>query len=233
MYGYGTSKANVWGFLNRILQFGGKLVDEEGKKSHFHEPEAVKALAFLQDLIRYRVAFEGQGFDHQNDFKAQRVAIIESSIVSKVYMESGIKFDYGVAPLPREVERGVILSGSNINIFNNGDPEKIRGAWEFVKWFTSTEIGAEWSVRTTYLPVRTSSLTSSYFLEARKKDPNLAPTYVQLDFCHFEPRLTCWFEIRDLMADFLEESTLKMGSPSVYLNRMSEDIDAILRHATD
>jgi ABC-type glycerol-3-phosphate transport system substrate-binding protein len=184
-------------------------------------------------MLREKIAIEGQGFDHQNDFIAGKCGIIESSIVSKVFMENSIDFDFGVAPLPKQVKKGVILSGSNINIFNNGDPKKIAGAWDFVKWFTSTEIGAEWSIRTTYMPVRKSSLQSEYFQKAQQKDPNLKAPYVQLEYCEFEPRLTCWFEVRDLMADHLERATLEMGPAEKYCKEMADDVNAILKHNTD
>lgn len=247
VYGYGCSKANVWSFLNRILQYGGQIVSHNGSNyvSHFADEASVNALDFLQRMLRAGVAREGQGFDHQNDFIAGRVGMIESSIVSKVFMENDIKsFDFGVAPLPghilskgkAEVEGiinyGVILSGSNINIFNNGNPKKIAGAWDFVKWFTSTEIGAEWSVRTTYLPVRKSSVTHDIIVKAQERDPNLKAPYVQLDYCQFEPRLSVWFEIRDLLADHLERATIHMGPAKEYCEQMQKDVDAILRHVT-
>ncbi|HNS09977.1 MAG TPA: ABC transporter substrate-binding protein [Candidatus Ozemobacteraceae bacterium] len=252
VYGYGCSKANVWSFLNRIIQYGGRIVYDgpDGvMKSGFGEPPAVKALNFLQSMLREGIAREGQGFDHQNDFIAGKVGMIESSIVSKVFMEADIKaFDYGIAPLPGQVlgaaeatqpstapgviNRGVILSGSNINIFNNGDPKKVAGAWDFVKWFTSTDVGAEWAVRTTYLPVRKSSVDSQIVKKALEEDTNLKAPFVQLDYCHFEPRLSVWFEIRDLMADHLERATIDMGPAELYCNQMAADVDAILKHAT-
>ncbi len=252
VYGYGCSKANVWSFLNRILQYGGKIVVDgpDGvMKSGFGEPAAIKSLEFLQNMLREGIAREGQAFDHQNDFIAGKVAMIESSVVSKVFMEADIKdFEYGIAPLPGnmiksgegslpetkagEIIRGVILSGSNINIFNNGDPRKVAGAWDFVKWFTSTDIGAEWSVRTTYLPVRKSSVKSDIVKKALEQDPNLKAPFVQLDYCDFEPRLSVWFEIRDLMADHLERATIDMGPAETYCTQMAKDVDAILKHAT-
>ncbi len=261
VYGYGNSKANVWGYLNRILQFGGKIVNDEGNKSHFDEEAAVNALLSLQTMLFEEIAKEGQGFDHQNDFIAGKCAIIESSIVSKVYMEESLNFEFGVAPLPGQKTKGVILSGTNINIFNNGDPRKVAGAWDFIKWFTSTEISAEWSIRTTYMPVRKSSLKSEYFINAQARDPNLKAPYVQLDYCHFEPRLTCWFEVRDLMADHLERASIeiikmkdeyRIGKPEGWqfkaeqdtrsllletikrqCEEMAIDVNAILRHNTD
>lgn len=230
VYGFGTSRANVWMFLNRVLQFGGEIVSSDLRKSLLHEAPAVDALRYLQEHVREGIFVEGQGFEHQNDFQAQRAAMIEGSIVSKVFMEPGISFDMGVAPLPGEKRRAVILSGSNVSIFDNKDPEKIKGAWEFIKWFTSTDISAEWSIRTTYLPVRKSSLESKLFKEAFERDPNMKAPYVQLDYCHFEPRLSVWFEIRDLMADYLELATIEMGPPETYLKRLSDDINGLLRH---
>ncbi|MBF0406023.1 MAG: ABC transporter substrate-binding protein [Candidatus Riflebacteria bacterium] len=236
VYGYATNRANVWMFMCRVLQYGGKYVtDEDHPKSLLHEPAAVKALSFIQDILKENLAYEGQGYDHQNDFKAQRVAMIDNSIVSKVFMETGagIPFEYGVAPLPGAATYGVVLSGSNINIFDNGNKEKIAGAWEFIKDFTSTETGAEWSYRTTYLPVRKSSLASEKLQKVLESDRNLKAPYIQLDYCHFEPRIGCWFEVRDLMADYLERATLEMTDPETILKKMSQDIDGILKHARD
>lgn len=233
IYGYGCSKASAWNYLNKVIEFGGSIVTEDGRKAEFDKPPAIEALRFMQNIIKEGIAKEGQRFDHQNDFKARKVAIIESSIISKLFMESGIDFNFGVAPLPKEKKRGVILAGTNVNIFDNGDPEKIKGAWDFIKWFTSTDIGAEWSIRTTYSPVRKSSLKSKIFLDALKKDPNLRAPYAQLDYCYFEPRLTCWFEIRDLIADYLERATIEMGPPEKYCEGMNNDANAILRHASE
>ncbi|MBI3037454.1 ABC transporter substrate-binding protein [bacterium] len=233
VYGFATTRGNVWMFECRVLQYNGKLVSEKEARCHFSESASVKALAILQDLLKEDLAFEGQGYDPQNDFKSQRVAMLENTIVSKVHMEEGIKFDWGISPLPGGATKAVILAGTNINIFNNGSSEKIRGAWEFIKWFTSPEITAEWSVRTTYLPVRRSSLKSKIIKEALERDPNLYAPYVQLDYCYFEPRLSNWFEIRDLMADFLERATLEMGPPEHYLKQMTKDIDGILSHAQE
>lgn len=247
VYGYGCSKANVWSFLNRILQYGGKIISEDGDNyvSHFADAPAVNSLDFLQRMLRAGIAKEGQAFDHQNDFIAGRVGLIESSIVSKVFMEDDIKsFEFGIAPLPGHIlasgtaegepviNHGVILSGSNINIFNNGDPKKIAGAWDFVKWFTSTEIGAEWSVKTTYLPVRKSSVEHEIIRKAQIDDPNLKAPYVQLDYCQFEPRLSVWFEIRDLLADHLERATIEMGEAQGYCDQMQKDVNAILKHVS-
>ncbi|HNV73021.1 MAG TPA: extracellular solute-binding protein, partial [Candidatus Ozemobacteraceae bacterium] len=237
-------------------------MDDAFTKSHLHEEPAVKALKVMQDMLKAGTAYEGQGFDPQNDFKSQRVAMIDQSIVSKVHMEtgSGLSFPYGIAPLPGQATNAVILSGSNINIFNNGNPDKIKGAWDFVKWFTSTEVGAEWARDTTYLPVRKSSIQHQILQDKLVQDPNLRAPFESLAYAQFEPRIFCWFEIRDMMADHLERATLRPRSklrdladwaglarlglerflpapvadlpePGPHLLNLSKDIDGILRHS--
>ncbi|NLM16961.1 MAG: ABC transporter substrate-binding protein [Candidatus Riflebacteria bacterium] len=270
--GFASSAANVWTYLCKVRACGGKIVSQGSDGilySHFDEEPAVKALKILQELMRYRkktaldkdgkertvtfrYAKEGQGFDHQNDFTSGKVAMIEASIVSKVYMQNSIRFDWGMAPMPGyEMEKdgepylnmGLILSGTNINIFNNGDPEKIAGAWDFVKWFTSTENGSYWSRNTTYLPVRISSVTSPEMMEARRNDSRLNAGYESLEFASFEPRLTAWFEIRDMLADVLEKATIDLAeigpegelpdAKTNYCDLMKKDVDAILKYVTD
>ena len=66
-----------------------------------------------------------------------------------------------------------------------------------------------------------------------KEDPNLNAIYGYLDNLAFEPRITAWFEIRDLIADYLERCTLEHKDPKIYCAEMERDINAMLKHVTD
>ena len=241
-YGYGCAKSNNWSFLNRIKANKGYIVkrDTDGSlKCGFNEKAAIDSLCFLQDMLKDGLAKEGQAFDHQNEFMAKKCGIIESSVTSKIYMNPD--FRMGMAPVPGiedasqpdGVYRSTILSGTNICIFKNEDPKKIEGAWDFIKWFTNTENGVEWSIGTTYMPVRKSSVTSEKMKAEMQKDPNLNAIYGYLDNLAFEPRITAWFEIRDLIADYLERCTLEHKDPKLYCAEMQKDIDGMLKHVTD
>ena len=251
IYGYGCAKSNNWSFLNRIKANKGYIVkrDKDGVlKCGFNEKAAIDSLNFLQDMLKdsdpegkgYPLAKEGQGFDHQNDFTAGLCGIIESSVTSKKFMNI-TDFELGMAPvpgiedesLPGGVYRSTILSGTNICIFNNEDKAKIEGAWDFIKWFTSTENGVKWSLGTTYMPVRQSSVNSQQMQQAIAKDPNLKAIYGYLDNLAFEPRITAWFEIRDLIADYLERCTLEKKDPKIYCAEIEKDINGMLKHVTD
>ena len=251
IYGYGCAGPNNWSYLNRIKANKGYIVkrDTDGLlKCGFNEPASIESLKFLQDMLKdtdpngkgYPLAKEGRGFDHQNDFTAGLCGIIESSVTSKKFMNI-TDFELGMAPLPGiedpsqpdGVFRSTILSGTNICIFKNTDPKKIEGAWDFIKWFTNTENGVKWSLGTTYMPVRKSSVNSDLMKEAMEKDPNLNAIYGYLDNLAFEPRITAWFEIRDLISDYLERFTLEHKEAESYCQEIEKDINGMLRHVTD
>ena len=246
IYGYGCTKSNNWSFLNRLKANKGFIVKRNEKgvlESGFDTPAAIEALKFLQDILNEGIAKEAQGFDHQNDFVSGKVGIIEASVTSKVYMEGKIRFNFGLAGMPGSknedgsIYKSTILSGSNINIFNNGNPKKIAGAWDFVKWFTNTENGARWSEGTTYMPIRISSVNGEKIRGLISKQPEkYKAIYDSLEnekILTFEPRLTAWFEIRDMIADYLERATLERGDPAKYCKEMATDVNLILKHVDD
>ena len=62
--------------------------------------------------------------------------------------------------------------GANIAMFKS-TPEKQLAAWQFIKYFTSTDVNADWSTFTGYLPIRKTTLNS----DAVKKQFDAFPAY--------------------------------------------------------
>ena len=223
--GYGTTIRNEWNWSNLFLSYGGTVFDPKTRKVFLNTEAAFKATdAYYQMLLEGTAKF-AEGYDHQNDWLAGKVGMFESSIVSRVYLKGKIKFDFGVAPaINGDVTPAVVLSGTNVNIFNNDDPEKIAGSWDFIKWFTSPEVGARWSLGSTYMPVRKSTLNSRVLQDAIAEDPNLAAPYRQLDYAEFSPRIPEWFECRVKISDELEQLYIKAAE----LNDKGETADSDL-----
>ena len=228
-YGFAMTQRNTWLFECRLLQFGCDLISKDGKSVKYDTPEGVQALQFYLNLIKNKWAYTAPGFEFQNDFIAQKVAMIESSVVSKVYMKNKIKFDWASAPIPYAKRKAVVISGTNINIFDKGDPKKIKAAWEFVKWFTNTENQVEWSLRTTYMPVRKSSLLHPKMLLAYKKEMFLKEIYEQMQYAYFEPRITAWYACRDKISNMLDQVFLVGGDPHYWLSNLTKEINMILK----
>jgi ABC-type glycerol-3-phosphate transport system substrate-binding protein len=209
IYGFAFTMRNQWNWACRVLSYGGRLYIPETNSVDLINPASMKATRSYSDMLVEGTAKFAAGYDHQNNWLAGKVAMFEASIVSKVYLREKIRFDHGVAPVPYGDNPAVLLSGTNINIFDNGDPQRIEGSWDFIKWFTSTEIGARWSLNSTYMPVRKSSLQTQAMLEAFENDPNFAAPYEQIEHATFDPRISEWFECRVRIADELEQVYIK------------------------
>jgi multiple sugar transport system substrate-binding protein len=226
------SSKDVWNFLCLILQNGGKITNEEETKAYLDSEAAVKALTFLMNLVKNKYATLTTGYDHQNEFIAKKVGIIISSIVSKLYMQDSITFNWTTAPLAKGVKKAAILSGTNVVIFNNNpkncSPKQQKAAWEFIKWFSSTEITAKWSAMTTYMPVRKSALKTKIMTDYLKKDPMLKAALDQLEYAYFEPRTSKWYECRQIIGDILDKAFTEKGDPRKYVKEMNEKVNKVL-----
>ncbi|MBC8526550.1 MAG: ABC transporter substrate-binding protein [Candidatus Cloacimonetes bacterium] len=213
---WGTTFAtNVWQFENLLLQAGGEIMNEDNTKPMFNSKYGVEALDYLYDLLnKYKVAYLSTGYDGQNDFLASKVAMVEGSSVSMVYLQKGgISFNLGLAPLPYDHTKHNLISGTNIVIFKNekdkDNKKKQQACWEFIKWFTSPEQTAQWSYMTFYMPVRKSALKNKNIQEKFTQYGGLEDVFHQLDYAKVEPQIELWFEIRKLLEERVLEKVFR------------------------
>jgi len=170
------------------------------------------------------VAYKTTGFDHQNDFIAGKVGIIMGSSVSKVFMKKQITFDYGIAPIPGDKKKAVILSGTNVVLLKS-NPTKQKAAWEFIKWFTEPEQTAYWSIHTNYLPVRKSAMETAIMKKALKEDKGFNALSSQLEYSEFEPRMPEWYTARQILQQALDKALIEKGNSETYLKEANIKIN--------
>ncbi len=213
---WGTTFAtDAWQFENLLLQSGGEIMNEDNTEPLFNSKEGVEALNYLYNLLnKYKVAYLSTGYDGQNDFLASKVAMVEGSSVSTVYLrKGGIPFNLGMAPIPYNRTKHNLISGTNIVIFKNDkdsdNEKKQKACWEFIKWFTNPEQTAKWSLMTFYMPVRKSVLQNKKVQERFDQYPGLEGIYHQLDYAKVEPQIELWFDIRKLLEERVIEKVLR------------------------
>jgi len=236
---YGTALGvTVWTYENFLMQSGGKLISDDGRKALLTSKESYRAVNRFMDLlynikvkykgkdgkIRYTpVAYRTTGFEHQNDFVAQRVAMIESSCVSKVFMKSQISFDLGIAPIVYDKYPAAVMAGTNIVIFKSNE-KKQKACWKFIKWFTNTENTAFWSVKTGYMPVRMSALNFKIMKEYYEKNPQEKSALLQLRYAKNEPNNSVWFVYRDILQKKLENIVILKENPEKHLKVLNDEL---------
>ncbi len=236
----GDGKIDQWGhmfsdqatyFECLVAQNGGELLAPGKDRVLFNSPEGVEALQYLVDLVHKHKAadFYLGGFQHQVDFMGGKVGMIFGSCVSRTFMKEQIKFDWGIAPLPRGKKKIVLMYGTSIIIFSAAPQEKQRVAWEFVRWFTDRDQTARWSMETNYMPIRRSALTTEKMIQHFKDDPDSLVSLKELDYSFFDPRIPNWLECRRIMADGVKEALLGKNSPKEALDRSAARCNRLLR----
>lgn len=199
---WGTAfSINMWLYECMLVQNGGKIFSDDGTKCLVGSKESIDALRYWVDLIKkHKVAYLTTGFQNQDDFLTGRVLTVSGSIVSLPFMFiANPSFTLRINPIPHGKTEKVIVSGTNIAIFNDVSEGKKKAAWKFIKYFMSSEVQAIWSNGTNYLPIRRSSFKDSIMVEKFKKFPGLYETFMQIENADIEPKSPSWFIGRTIL----------------------------------
>ncbi len=131
-----------------IRSFGGDVLDAERKKSRLNEPEAIKAVEWVQDLIYKHKAHptpEQVAGGDTNMFAGGKLAMLQQTLWTGTFLIPLVanKFKYGAALLPKG-PTGVMGNHSQSDLVgvtsNSKNPEV---AWQIAKFMTAKDIGIE------------------------------------------------------------------------------------------
>lgn len=153
-------------FDGMVYSRGGKLISDDQKKWLFNQQPGLDSLSLYQQAVKdgwgYQIAKQ---YADQADFGAGRATFALNSSSGLGYfkkeVDSNGKFNWSVAAIPHApgVNPVTVLYGASVCIFKT-TPEKQLGAWQFIKYFTSPDVTADWSTATGYQPVRSSAIQS-------------------------------------------------------------------------
>ena len=199
---WGTAySVNMWLYECMLYQNGGRIFSKDGKKCLVGSEASIDALRYWVDLIkRYKVAYLTTGFQNQDDFLSGRVLAVSGSTVSLPFMyQTNPSFRLRICPIPQGKTKKVVISGTNIAIFNGVSKAQKKAAWEFIKYFISPSVQAKWSYGTNYVPIRKSSFKDSLMIKKFKKFPGLYETFMQIEYGDIEPKSPSWFVGRTIL----------------------------------
>lgn len=191
-----NSGSAQWAFTGFALQNsvnGENLMTEDGKQVLFNTPENVEALQLWLDLQnKHESMAKGivQWTDLPTDFLSGNVAMIYHTTGNMGNISENSDFEFGTAFLPGSKRVAAPTGGGNFYISKGISEERQQAAWEFIKFATSTENAAKWSVATGYVPTRTSSIESQTMQDYYAEIPQAKVAYEQLPYA--KPELTTY-----------------------------------------
>ncbi|MBL7223465.1 MAG: ABC transporter substrate-binding protein [Candidatus Brocadiae bacterium] len=228
-------------FDGMVMGYGGVLAPDKGARSGFDSPEALKAFGLLHTLASGGLArvIPLKSDDDRLYFSNQECAFILRSSTTRSYMRKDLvdeqgkdRFNWSCAcpPVGEGQPKLTVLYGGNIVMFKS-TPERQRGAWEFIKFFVSREVTAEWSVKTGYLPVRKSAAELRDLKAFLDEHPRNRAIFDTIPFGVREPSVAGWQRIRDDIAKAVTRVVEGRSTPAEAAAELTKEADAALaRH---
>ena len=116
-------------------------------------------------------------------FIAGDTAITFESTAQLTTITNGAEFEVGTAYLPSVLDEsigGVLIGGANLWLTKQDDEQKVKDAWEFIKYATSAEPAAKFSMATGYFAANTTAYDVPEYVAYLEKTPNANVALQQL-----------------------------------------------------
>lgn len=185
----------IYGWLfEELMANQGELVvnNDNGRRGErataaaFDSEAGLKIMSWLSDMHDKELnANYGRDLDdYGSAFKTGEVAITMQSSAHIADYVADSDFEVGTTslPYPDGVDpKGAQIGGNSHWIMANQSEEAQEAAWEFLKFLSSAENQAFWSVNTGYFPIRRDARDEQVLKDAYKETPQLKTPVEQLD----------------------------------------------------
>jgi sn-glycerol 3-phosphate transport system substrate-binding protein len=228
-----TEDRATWLLEGLVMQAGGSLYDPEGggRVMTIDTPAVREALQFRWDLAQvHEVSPEGviPWGTASNDFAAGNVAMIYHSTGSLGFIRDNADFDFGTAFQARNERYGVPTGGGNFYLLKGADPAKRDATWTFIKWMTTPEMAARWSIDSGYVATRRSAWDLPLMQEYTDRYPQALTARDQLEYAQAELPVFALQEIKDIVSRAEQDVVLGRASIEDAVREAQRRADAVL-----
>jgi multiple sugar transport system substrate-binding protein len=203
-------------YVSIVHAFGGHLL--ANGKPDFDNPAALKALQYLQGLVKGGEIKIGTDYPGQTALGAERAYFDLSTVASYHYNLKAIggTVKMGTAPMPSgPAGQGNEMQGTNLVIFSKATSAQRKAAWEYMLYLSSPKVTAQWAEGTGYLPVDRTALPLMTSYDATHHYQEIAAK--SLDYATPSPAYSWWTEAIGDIATALQSTLIGHTSPAAAL----------------
>ncbi len=240
----GSGNVNQWGvgipstsFPEWLFQCftttnGTVIMNDAGNRTFFTDPKVVEALQFWVDLGRkHQVMAPGiiEWGTTPRDFFERRIAIMWTTSGNLTNVRKNAQFPFGVAMIPGKAQRGTPTGGGNFYLFKGQSAAQKAAALTFMKWMTSPERAAEWSIATGYVAVTPAAWETPAMKRYAAEFPEVAVARDQLQHAtatlstHENERVT------KILGDSIQAALTNQKSAAQAMQEAQAQAERILR----
>lgn len=155
-----------------------------GDRVFFNAPGTIEALEYWVGLGKAGVHAPGvvDWGVTPNDFVAERTAMMWTTTGNLAFVRDKAQFPFGVAMCPAGKQRGTPTGGANFHIFKTASKAEREAALMFVKWATTPQRAASWSIATGYVATQPAAWETPDMKAYAEKFPPAAVARDQLKY---------------------------------------------------
>jgi sn-glycerol 3-phosphate transport system substrate-binding protein len=221
-----------WMFQAFARENGHDLMNKEGNRTNYANPDVIAALQYWRDLgAKYKVMPEGtvEWGTLRQAFTEGKTAIMWHTTGNLTAVKDTAKFPFGVAMLPASKQRGSPTGGGNFYLFKKTTPEERKAALEFVKWMTTPERTADWSIATGYVATRPDAYETPKLKEYASGFPQAVVARDQFKFATAELSTFQTGRVRKLLDDAIQASLTGQKTPAEALKAAQTEAMRLLK----
>ena len=222
--------AGAWLFGGLVKSKGDVLSTDTGVEARFNTEAAKASLDFMQRLADEGV-MAGGGItwgDTPKAFLEGQAASIWTSTGNLAFINNNAEFDWGVGFLPGGDGPGAPVGGGNFYIFNNISAEEQAAALDFVKFMTSPENQAIWSMATGYVAPSQAAWDTPEMKAYAEELPQALVALEQMPYAYREFATFQRARVTQFLVDAIEGVVTGQSDASTALAAAQEKADKVL-----
>ncbi len=222
-----------WMFGALAKQNGKVLMNGDGTKTYFDNPKVVDALQYWKDLShKYNVMPQGtiEWGTLRKNFLSGKTAMMWHSTGNLTAVKKNATFDFGVAMLPANEMRGTPTGGGNFYIFKKTTPKQREASIKLIKFMTSPENSAKWSIGTGYIGISQASYDTPALKKYVEEFPPAKVARDQLKYATAELSTYQTGRVRKILDDTIQAVLTDKKSAKEALTEAQEQATKLLRN---
>ncbi|HUI99115.1 MAG TPA: ABC transporter substrate-binding protein [Usitatibacter sp.] len=221
-----------WMFQAFARENGQDLMNRDGNKTNFDNPDVIAALQYWRDLgAKYHVMPEGtvEWGTLRQEFTEGKTAMMWHTTGNLTAVKDNAKFPFGVAMLPASKQRGSPTGGGNFYLFKKTTPAERLAALNFVKFMTQPERAADWSMATGYVAVSPAAYATPKLKEYASTFPQAVVARDQFQYATPELSTFQTGRVRKLLDDAVQASLTGSKQPGDALKAAQAEAMRLLK----
>ncbi|MEG2119824.1 MAG: extracellular solute-binding protein [Pseudoflavonifractor sp.] len=221
-------------YVDMVTQMGGSFIDYANKTACFDSEESRKALGYLKGLQSSGcLRLKGDDSNLLTPFAANLIQVVlgTSANYAKLFSQYGVGFNVGVCQIPtieNTASDYVTMWGVNAVVLKS-EALRQQAAYEFLKFWTSTEQQATWAIGYDAMPVRSSAIASDAYQTYLKTALSTSVLVDEYDRLGYQPAATGATDATNAITACIDELLLGTLSMDDAIAQYKSDADAALQ----